>query len=69
MNMTRLGKKAFPCLKYILLALCIVIMLFPVYWMLISSFQPSEYLMSLPPTFHLRDGSMDNYSRIFSSSK
>lgn len=63
------GRKAFPYLKYLLLTLLVVFMLFPVFWMLISSFQPSPLLMRLPPTFHLKEGSLNNYGRIFSNAK
>ena len=69
MRTSHKGRKAFPYLKYLVLAMLALVMLFPVFWMLISSFQPSPYLMRLPPTFHLKDGSLDNYARIFSNTK
>jgi len=44
-------------------------LLFPVFWMLISSLQPSHRLMNLPPTFTLsRESSFANYIKIFSKS-
>lgn len=69
MSISLLRRKAFPYCKYLFLVILIVIMLFPVFWMFISSFQPSPYLMRLPPTFHLKEGSLDNYQRIFSNTK
>lgn len=69
MNKTQIGKKAFPYLKYLILIALIAILLFPVFWMTISSFQPSQLLMRLPPTFNLKQGSLNNYARIFSNAK
>ena len=51
-------------------AVCVMLaLLFPVFWMLISSLQPSHRLMNLPPTFTLsRESSFANYIKIFSKS-
>ena len=44
----------------------LLIMLFPVYWMLVSSVQPSSRLMNLPPHFIPEKLFFNNYLRIFS---
>jgi multiple sugar transport system permease protein len=43
-----------------------LIMLFPVYWIIVSSLQPSSLLMNLPPHFIPESLFLDNYLRIFS---
>lgn len=43
-----------------------LIMLFPVYWIVVSSMQPSSALMNLPPRFVPESLFLDNYLRIFS---
>jgi multiple sugar transport system permease protein len=54
---------------YILLAFFLVIFLFPIYWMFVSSFQPNSALIKLPPNFWPSDGTLDNYIRILTTPK
>jgi multiple sugar transport system permease protein len=44
-------------------------MLFPVYWMLISSLTPTKYLMSLPPNLYPREANLRSYGKIFSNAQ
>ncbi len=54
-------------LKYALVTLIALVLLFPVLWMLLSSLQPSYMLMQMPPTFTLNEHSgLANYVKIFS---
>lgn len=53
--------------RYVLVIAIMLILLFPVLWMLLSSLQPSYTLMHIPPTFTLtEESSLDNYVKIFS---
>lgn len=52
--------------KYLLILILMIFLLFPVYWMVVSSLQPSYRLMNLPPKFWPTDSSFQNYFKIFS---
>ncbi len=56
-------------LIYLGIILLLVVFLFPVYWMLVSSFHENSDLMSFPPKFGFSDGTMKNYLRIFTEPK
>jgi multiple sugar transport system permease protein len=56
-------------LIYAIVAVINLILLFPVYWIIVSSLQPSSLLMNLPPHFFPKKLFLDNYLRIFSSIK
>lgn len=51
-------------LIYIVLSVFIVIFLFPIYWMTVSSFRDNAELMSLPPKFSPIGGTLQNYSKL-----
>lgn len=51
--------------KYSMIAVLIAVLLFPVYWMVVSSLQPKHRLMNLPPRFWPVEGSLENYAKIF----
>ncbi len=51
--------------KYSLLGVLVAFLLFPVFWMVISSLQPKHRLMNLPPRFWPSEGSLENYAKIF----
>ena len=54
-------------LRYALVIVITLTLLFPVLWMLLSSLQPSHTLMHVPPTFTITaESSLDNYVKIFS---
>jgi ABC-type sugar transport system, permease component len=55
--------------KYALIGLLACILLFPVYWMLVSSFMPNSYLMSLPPHFLPENPTAANYLKIFTNAQ
>lgn len=54
---------------YMLLFLMIGIFLFPVYWMVISSFKNNSALISWPPDFTPTFNNLDNYSTMFKNVK
>ncbi|HIW37099.1 MAG TPA: carbohydrate ABC transporter permease [Candidatus Treponema faecavium] len=55
--------------RYILLVILLVLFIFPVYWMVVSSFQNNTQLMSFPPKFFGQNGTLQNYVHILSQSK
>lgn len=52
--------------KHALLIAIVIILLFPIYWMLVCSLMPSPYLSILPPHFLPDKFTLENYKRIFS---
>ena len=66
-NMNRISplKALQSVVKYLSIAALITVLLFPVYWMLVSSLQPKHRLMNLPPRFWPVEGSFANYAKIF----
>ena len=58
-------KKAKSVLKYVVVALILVILLFPVYWMITCSLLPSSVIMSVPPTFIPLQATLKNFTQIF----
>lgn len=54
---------------YLAIAFFLIIFLFPVYWMVVSSFRNNPQLMSFPPQFSLRVDNLQNYGTIFSTPK
>lgn len=54
---------------YIIIGFFLIIFLFPVYWMFVSSFRDNSVLMSLPPKFNPFSGSLINYKKILSIPK
>jgi len=49
---------------YVLIGSLLVIFLFPIYWMIISSFHTNPELMRFPPKFGLSDSGLRNYANI-----
>ena len=47
----------------------LVILLFPIYWMAVSSLMPNDYLFRLPPHFSPFQGSLDNFKRVISNTQ
>ena len=56
-------------LKYGALLLTIILLLFPIYWMVICSLMPTHYLTVLPPHFVPVDITLDNYIQIAETPK
>lgn len=63
------NKAVLNILKYVVLVLLAVVLLFPVYWMIVCSFMESHYLMVIPPHFLPVDASFDNYIAIFKEAR
>ena len=56
-------------IKYAVIVSLLILLLFPVVWMAISSVQPSSKLMNLPPDFLPSNPTLDNYIKIISNTK
>lgn len=69
MNNMNTRKKLLSVLKYGGLILIVVIMLFPIYWMVVCSLMPTHYLTVLPPHFIPVDVTIDNYIQIAQTPK
>ena len=54
-------------LTYAAVIILLILFLFPIYWMLVSSFQPNNQLTRLPLNFLPVNGTVDNYVRIMTS--
>ena len=54
---------------YVLLIIAIAVSLFPVYWMVVSSFKPNSRLISWPPNFSPSVETLDNYHTMFANTK
>lgn len=71
--MTKVGKTkkaAGQAVKYLALALLVVILLFPIWWMLVGSLRPYYTLISLDDVaFYPKDFTIENYLKIFSQAK
>lgn len=70
MNSKKFRYKTIPqIIKYIVLALLILVLLFPVFWMVVSSLQVSSKLMNLPPEFIPSSITFENFRKIISNAK
>lgn len=58
-------KGAKKILKYAVIALILVVLLFPVYWMIVCSLLPSSVIMTVPPTFIPLQATLKNFTQIF----
>lgn len=54
-------------MRYALTIVLLLVMLFPIYWMAVSSLLPSAHVMRIPPTLTLtRESGVFNYVKVFS---
>ncbi len=56
-------------IQYALIITLLILLLFPIFWMIISSIQPSSKLMNLPPEFLPSNPTLENYIKIISNAK
>lgn len=57
-------------LKYLLLAVVLVVALFPILWMAFASLLPSQHVMQIPPVLGITsESSFANYQKVFSQAK
>ena len=65
-NAARAKKRTKVFLQYVFAILITLIMFFPLYWMLISSFKSTDELLLSYPTFWPRSWNPQNYTTVFS---
>jgi multiple sugar transport system permease protein len=63
----RRKKKAKKALRYVVIVSVIVVVLFPVYWMVLGTFQPENDSLTWPPPFFLRGIDFGAITSIFNS--
>jgi multiple sugar transport system permease protein len=67
--MNRKPLKINTIIKLLIILFAALIFLFPVYWMIVSSFKSNRILMKLPPQLYPTFKNLENYSSIFSESR
>lgn len=66
MNENKVGKRIFSVFKYVFLSVWGVIVLFPFYWMLLTSFKSyGSYNAEYVPKFYASDPTLQNYKDAF----
>lgn len=60
-------KEKHSALKYAGIAVILIVLLFPVYWMINCSLQHTTVIMTVPPTFFPSDPTLENFAKIFSN--
>lgn len=55
----------YMAVRGLFLALMLIIIVFPFYWLLVSSFKPSKEIFSMPITYWPKTFTLDNYQAIF----
>lgn len=61
MNTRKLSYKIFHSVIFVLIALP---MLFPIYWLIITSIKPQSEIFSMPPTLFPKDFTLENYVEV-----
>ena len=60
-------KDKYSALKYAGIAVIVIVLLFPVYWMINCSLQHTNVIMTVPPTFFPTNPTLENFAKIFSN--
>jgi multiple sugar transport system permease protein len=61
--------KSIKWIQLVITGILLLLILFPLYWMAVSSLMPNSFLFSLPPHFSPFEGSGDNFIRVLSNSQ
>lgn len=62
-------KRLGAILKYLIIIVLIVVLLFPIYWMIVCALMPTYYLTVLPPHFIPKDVTMENFKVILTTAR
>lgn len=54
-------------LKWVVLLLALIVMLFPIYWMLNTALKPNSEIFQYPPTFYSENWSLDAFFSLFAT--
>ncbi len=69
-GIARFSRTAVAVSRYVLLAVILVVALFPILWMLFASLLPSQRVMQIPPVLGITsESSFANYIKVFSQAK
>jgi len=58
-------RRANTAFRYLVIVFVCVIILFPVYWMVLSTFQPEQYTLTFPPPLFLKGINTSAFSALF----
>lgn len=58
-------KQLMSATRFVVASLCVVVMIFPIYWMIISSFKTDGEIFSTVPTFFPQRWTMRGYEKMF----
>ncbi|MCB0109524.1 MAG: carbohydrate ABC transporter permease, partial [Caldilineaceae bacterium] len=62
---TRVGRTVLNLALYGLVIAVAVITFFPIYWMLVSTFQPNEYTLRFPPPLFPKEITVRQFAELF----
>ena len=60
-----MSKRTRTIIYFIIATICTILLAFPIYWMIISSFKSQAEIFSLTPTFWPKDFSTGGYEKMF----
>jgi multiple sugar transport system permease protein len=63
----KIGQLLGTVLLYITVAVVALVTIFPIYWMLVSTFQPSEYTLHYPPPLFPKEMTVGQFSQLFAN--
>jgi multiple sugar transport system permease protein len=63
----KLGQLLGTILLYLTVAVVALVTIFPIYWMLVSTFQPSEYTLRYPPPLFPKEITFYQFSELFAN--
>ncbi len=59
-------KRNTTILSYLVICIIIILYIFPIYWMFVSSFRDNSMILSFPPKLFPTGGGLENYRKILS---
>jgi multiple sugar transport system permease protein len=64
---TKVGRTLLNLAIYALIILVAVVTFFPIYWMLVSTFQPNEYTLRFPPPLFPKEITVRQFAELFAN--
>src|SRR5262245_53191746 len=52
---------------YVTIAIVAILTIFPIYWMLVSTFQPSKYTLHYPPPLFPQEITLQQFAELFAN--
>ena len=66
-NKPKLGKLVSTIALYLLVIAVSIMTIFPIYWMLVSTFQPSKYTLHYPPPLFPKEIAFTQFADLFAN--